>query len=228
MSDASLRKRLSFNSSGRVGEDVSTEGSSPEVFVMGSRGRSAASLTRKNNGVMLSVEGTTVSGEESLCSELYTTAVSSPDPLSDTSTAQRDNIELLPELGDLTIRSPGIVSSNASASFTSGSQSPSDSHLDCSYAACITVTIPSSVRRLSNLELREKLICMGEQPGPITDLTRPVYLAYLAKLEAGGARPEGNRGDRGEAQVDIVHAHSLLLSSTESMNNVKDVLNCYW
>ena len=227
MSGASLRKRLNFSSSGQaeVVRDVSREDSSPEVFVIGSSGRYTTPLNGRND--MMQSMDDTINGDESLCSELYTTAVSSPDPLNGTSTTQGDDSELLPDLSNLTIRSdasPETVSSNPCTSDTSETPNPSDSHLDCSYAACITVPIPSSVRKLSNLELREKLVRMGEQPGPITDLTRPAYLAYLTKLEAGGARPAGNHGDKGETKMDIVFGESVpcTLIIINSMKIVKE------
>ena len=68
--------------------------------------------------------------------------------------------------------------------------------MDCSLAADITTKIPRSLRQLSNQQLHQRLVSLGERPGPITDLTRPAYLAYLVKLEAG-IQPAGNSEYKG-------------------------------
>ena len=69
--------------------------------------------------------------------------------------------------------------------------------MDCSFAADITTQIPRQLHQLSNQELQQRLVAFGEQPGPVTDLTRSAYLAYLSKLEAG-IQPAGNSGYKGE------------------------------
>ena len=50
---------------------------------------------------------------------------------------------------------------------------------------------------LTNSELREKLLSLGEQPGPITDLTRNAYIKYLMKI-LQGIQPSGNQGYKGK------------------------------
>ena len=71
------------------------------------------------------------------------------------------------------------------------------SPLECSFVADIKVRIPESLRDLSDIQLREKLVSLGERPGPITPSTKVAYLSYLAKLEAG-VQPPGNKGYKGE------------------------------
>lgn len=68
---------------------------------------------------------------------------------------------------------------------------------NCSVAADITTQIPCHLHGLTNQELRQRLIARGEQPGPVTELTRSAYLVYLAKLEAG-IQPAGNTGYKGQ------------------------------
>ena len=71
------------------------------------------------------------------------------------------------------------------------------SSLDCSFAADIQVKIPEKLRSLTESELRERLVALGERPGPVTPSTKIAYIAYLAKLEAG-VQPAGNKGYKGE------------------------------
>ena len=75
--------------------------------------------------------------------------------------------------------------------------SSTPSSLDCSFAADIQVKIPEKLRSLTESELRERLVALGERPGPITPSTKIAYIAYLAKLEAG-VQPAGNKGYKGE------------------------------
>ena len=77
--------------------------------------------------------------------------------------------------------------------YTTSTPSP----LDCSFAADIQVKIPEKLRSLTESELRERLVALGERPGPITPSTKIAYIAYLAKLEAG-VQPTGNKGYKGE------------------------------
>ena len=124
------------------------------------------------------------------CSDLYTTAMSTSE---DTSLLASDSS---PHPFDHTHESnttPETVSDTAGASMSANL-------LDCSYAANITVPIPPSLHKLSNVDLRDRLIHLGEQPGPITNFTRPAYLTYLAKLEAGRVRPQENSKCNGEPQ----------------------------
>lgn len=48
-----------------------------------------------------------------------------------------------------------------------------------------SVVIPESLQHLSTPELREKLQEHGEIPGPITPVTRNVYIKRLARLNSG-------------------------------------------
>ena len=102
---------------------------------------------------------------------------------------------------------PGTMSDTAGDSM-------SPTLLDCSYAASITVPIPPSLHKLSNLDLRERLVHLGEQPGPITNFTRPAYLTYLAKLEVGGVKPLGHSNCNGEPQwcILVLAVSSCLIS----------------
>ena len=88
-------------------------------------------------------------------------------------------------------------STRAASTYPSGQTSSTPSPLDCSFAADIQVRIPDKLRSLTEGELRERLVALGERPGPITPSTKVAYLAYLAKLEAG-VQPAGNKGYKGE------------------------------
>ena len=68
---------------------------------------------------------------------------------------------------------------------------------ETSFSSAITVHIPQSIRCLTNDQLRGKLLSLGEQPGPVNDMTRVAYMTYLTKLEAG-IQPAGNKGYKGE------------------------------
>ena len=87
-------------------------------------------------------------------------------------------------------------SSHVASTHQSGQTSSTPSPLDCSFAADIKVHIPEKLRSLAEGELRERLVALGERPGPITPSTKVAYLAYLAKLEAG-VQPAGNKGYKG-------------------------------
>ena len=69
----------------------------------------------------------------------------------------------------------------------------------------ITTKIPRSLQQLSSEQLHQQLVSLGERPGSIIDLTRPAYLAYLVKLEAG-TQPAGNSRYKG-----VLLGYSLLL-----------------
>ena len=49
----------------------------------------------------------------------------------------------------------------------------------------VSLHIPECIQQLSNDAIRKKLASMGDNPGPINDGNRPLYLRYLARLEAG-------------------------------------------
>lgn len=82
---------------------------------------------------------------------------------------------------------------------------------NCSFAADITTQIPRHLHSLTNQELRQRLVARGEQPGPITELTRAAYLVYLSKLEAG-IQPAGNTGYKGQFE------HTTFACDTFSSN----------
>ena len=88
-------------------------------------------------------------------------------------------------------------SSSAALSHQSGKSNSTPSPMDCSFAADIQVRIPEKLKSLTESELRERLVALGERPGPITPSTKVAYLAYLAKLE-DGLQPAGNKGYKGE------------------------------
>jgi len=46
-----------------------------------------------------------------------------------------------------------------------------------------TVEIPPSILALTNMELKDRLMSLGEKPGPISDTTRRVYQKHLVKIE---------------------------------------------
>lgn len=102
-------------------------------------------------------------------------------------------------------------SSLVASTHQSGQTSSTPSPLDCSFAADIRVQIPDKLRSLTESELRERLVSLGERPGPITPSTKVAYLAYLAKLEAG-VQPAGNKGYKGEK--DGRREREMLLSTT--------------
>ena len=58
------------------------------------------------------------------------------------------------------------------------------------------VKVSQSILAMNNDELRDKLLSLGEKPGPICESTRPAYLSYLAKICAG-SQPSGNSGYKG-------------------------------
>ena len=66
---------------------------------------------------------------------------------------------------------------------------------DDSSSKDLSVHIPDTLLQLSNDALRRKLVSMGDNPGPINSGTRPLYLRYLSKLEAGQiTRKEDKQG----------------------------------
>ena len=75
------------------------------------------------------------------------------------------------------------------------------SPMECSFVADIKVQIPVKLKDMTDSQLRERLVALGEKPGPITPSTKVAYLAYLAKLEAG-VQPTGNKGYKGERGKD--------------------------
>ncbi len=55
------------------------------------------------------------------------------------------------------------------------------------------VPIPDHIKRLTDEELRAKLVSLGEKPGPIISSTRQAYQSYLNKILTG-IQPAGNSG----------------------------------
>ena len=62
---------------------------------------------------------------------------------------------------------------------------------------CVRVQVPQRILKMSNKELRDRLLSLGERPGPINNFTRSTYQTYLAKIQAG-IQPSGNSGYRGK------------------------------
>ncbi|XP_064392355.1 ankyrin repeat and LEM domain-containing protein 1-like isoform X2 [Halichondria panicea] len=60
--------------------------------------------------------------------------------------------------------------------------------LECSFVGEKQTAIPSDVLQLSNTQVWDRLIALGEKPGPINDFTRTAYLVYLTKLQSGSAQ----------------------------------------
>ena len=73
------------------------------------------------------------------------------------------------------------------------------SPLECSFVADINVQVPEKLKNLTDSEVRERLVALGERPGPITPSTKVAYLISLAKLEAG-VQPAENKGYKGEGR----------------------------
>lgn len=48
-----------------------------------------------------------------------------------------------------------------------------------------TTSVPASIQALTNIELRDRLVGLGENPGPISASTRKVYQKHLVRLEHG-------------------------------------------
>ena len=74
---------------------------------------------------------------------------------------------------------------------TSPKQKPST--LDCVEIKPLKAT---PFLKLTNPQLRDKLIELGEEPGPINEHTRGAYLKYLEKI-LQGVQPAGNKGYKG-------------------------------
>lgn len=57
---------------------------------------------------------------------------------------------------------------------------------DSSFVDEKNIVIPADIQLLTNVQLRDRLISLKEQPGPINEFTRTAYLVYLTKLEMRG------------------------------------------
>ena len=57
---------------------------------------------------------------------------------------------------------------------------------NCGFEETRSTTVSAEVRKLSDSQLREHLISLGEQPGPINESTRIAYMVYLTKLKTSG------------------------------------------
>ena len=89
------------------------------------------------------------------------------------------------------ITSSENISEASIAHTTSPKQKPST--LDC---VEIKPFKPTPFLKLTNPQLRDKLIELGEEPGPINEHTRGAYLKYLEKI-LQGVQPAGNKGYKG-------------------------------
>ena len=61
--------------------------------------------------------------------------------------------------------------------------------------------IPQDILAMSDVELRDRLVSLGEQPGPVNSGTRSAYQAYLAKVLAG-VQPKGNKTYKGKEKIE--------------------------
>ena len=61
----------------------------------------------------------------------------------------------------------------------------------------VDLPIPVHIQQLSNDAIRRKLASMGDNPGPINDGNRPLYLRYLTRLEAGEITRKKEKQGRG-------------------------------
>ncbi len=66
---------------------------------------------------------------------------------------------------------------------------------------------------LTNIELRQKLVELGEEPGPVNDHTRGAYLKYLDKLQRG-IQPAGNNGYKGQLRTAFKQPSIILYTSS--------------
>ena len=73
---------------------------------------------------------------------------------------------------------------------------------DRSFVFKTTHQILPHLHKLTNQELRQRLIDRGEHPGPVTNQTRAAYLLYLSKLKTG-IQPAGNAGYKGIHVTDV-------------------------
>ena len=93
--------------------------------------------------------------------------------------------------------SSGLHASIAALHLDSGSAGKVEKTEQLLNKSSVRVSIPAEIQRLSDQMLREKLVLLGEQPGPITASTRLGYQTYLAKIQAG-IQPAGTKGYKGE------------------------------
>lgn len=49
------------------------------------------------------------------------------------------------------------------------------------------IEVPPTVLALTNMELKDRLVSLGERPGPISDTTRRVYQKHLVRTMAGSS-----------------------------------------
>lgn len=81
--------------------------------------------------------------------------------------------------------------------------------------------LPIEILRLDNLTLRERLINLGENPGPITQTTQHLYLKRLHKLESRTKSSQRKNGDVPPVSND----KNLLKSSILSIEWLKNIDN---
>ena len=89
--------------------------------------------------------------------------------------------------------SSGCLTENKQASQISSNKQTGDNKESPSSPA---QAIPEWILRMTNEELKEKLVSLGEQPGPINGATRSAYQLYLSKIQEG-IQPTGNKGYKG-------------------------------
>ena len=110
-----------------------------------------------------------------LCEDISELSVSDDRPVDDTGSASQDTISK---------QDNGGAVKNISKAAAPTSPSPNSSMCE---------SVPEEILRLSNLELRQKLVSLGEKPGLVNKTTREAYQKYLARIEAK-VQPAGNKG----------------------------------
>ena len=82
-------------------------------------------------------------------------------------------------------QTPDTVSDMPDLCSTSNTAEP-QTLSNCGFEETRPTTVSAEVRKLSDSQLREHLISLGEQPGPINESTRIAYMVYLTKLKSSG------------------------------------------
>ena len=101
----------------------------------------------------------------------------------------------------LEVTSPNTIATNDSVCTELYTTACGDQFYQGNTSVQESQTLPN-LSSLTNSELREKLLSLGEQPGPITDLTRSAYIKYLMKI-LQGVQPSGNQGYKGKINGHI-------------------------
>ena len=70
------------------------------------------------------------------------------------------------------------------------------------------VEVPPAVLSLTNMELKDRLVSLGERPGPVSDTTRRVYQKHLVRLMA--STTSSTSSDQ-KQKVLSFHIHTIVL-----------------